>query len=197
MEHEVNYQEEMPPLVWLTWFNCSDKHLQLLLDRGASVNALSDTHIPPLLSALCMDKPYIAKALIRHAATVEIYHPAVHGNLTLICCLCSWKCLCLLLWCNSRPDSLFQLIEDSEGQPGVETKPLDFYEVLTGTRWLSRKQISPGIVLYLMLNFAGSVRLDPRFESLVDSKEQWNFLLSMTGKARFQNCRQNLGHCPH
>ena len=63
--------------------------------------------MPPLGAALENGKVLFAQQLITSGATVDVYHPKVQGNLTLLLCLHQWKSLVFLLRAGAETRSLF------------------------------------------------------------------------------------------
>ena len=98
------------PLTKASYFESAlhpSRLVQLLLDRGAYVNAQSLYELAPIIPALENAKSAVVEKLLRHGAEVDIYHPKIQGNLSLLLSLHRWKSFNFLLKIGVETQSLF------------------------------------------------------------------------------------------
>lgn len=221
VQHGIHFSRRVGPLTWLAMLHGDQStailHAHVLLKAGTNPNATTRLQVPPLLAALNSRNLGVAKLLINAGASVNIYHPHVMGNLSLIMCLHYWKGLSLMLLCAARAHSLFDTTTQAQ-QCGPDNYPssddeyqvrerhsgsvMCLYELLIAARYLmSRTGVTVTHLLSLLLYFVGNVRMDPRIESLVDKPQEWNEITAVTENPRSmmhfcrQTIRQSIG--PH
>lgn len=171
-------------------------HARALIATGASLN-MTASAVPPLLPALDMFNPPLAQILIEHGASINLYHPKVIGNLSVIVAIDNWKCLNFVLRCGAEVESLFKLEsqdsrarlvrlqddDDYETEPGVLSTPIPFWRLLAENRLLmTRAGVTVAKVLHRILQFTRSIKLDTLVYSYIDSDEDRKALLSFSGK---------------
>lgn len=175
-------------------------HARALIDAGASLNMTTASAVPPLLPALDKFNLPLAQMLIEHGANINLYHPRVIGNLSVIVAIDNWKCLNFVLRCGAEVESLFntgsqdsraRLVhlqesdddDDYETEPGVLNTPIPFWRLFAENRLLlTRKGITVAKALHRILQFTRSIKIDTLIYSYIDSDEDRNALLSLSGK---------------
>ena len=200
--HSVSYSRNVHPLASLAIYENPISNAEILLKAGARLNPYG-YEVPPILVALDHYNLDYVKMLIKYGVELDVYHPCVVGNMALIVCLHYWKGFNLLLRCGADAKHNFDYksdqtvhegglvaidqdsndsMEDSNAQSPSEQDAMSFYETASGARYaMSRRTVSIGMVLYQMLQFVGSVRLDPRLESLMEHPGDWQMLYKFTG----------------
>ena len=179
-------------------------HAEVLLNAGARAEP-SLLEVPSLLPALDTGNLSLAQLLITHGATVNIYHPYLCGNLTLVVCLRSWKGLNFVLRAGAEVRSM---LEDNiclssptsqctpsqchiSDDPDEEENPcthhnLDVFSVpriFTVARYSMHHSasISPVHILTRLLHYAGNISLNSKLHSLVTTEQEWKSLVDFTG----------------
>ena len=103
----VNFSHRVSALTAVALFKNPIANAEVLLTAKSDVNYPKAFYIPPLLPAIDQRSYGLAELLIAYGASVNIYHPLVVGNLTLILAMPWWKGLCMLLKCGAEVESLF------------------------------------------------------------------------------------------
>jgi len=177
------YCDRVSPLAVIAFFSYCDDHANALLEAGACPDAVDSDHVPPLLVALdSMNRSPLARTLVSSGASVNVYHPLVSGNLSLLVCLHFLRSLDMILRCGSEPDSLFHGVGESN-TPGVA--PMSFYDVVEKTQPVMTKcGVKLEQVLDRLLLFSSSVSLDDRLADYCSSESEWRRLKAVAGKFR-------------
>jgi len=85
--------------------------MRIILAAGALVDARTPFELPPILPAL--EKIKLAKRLIDHGVSLNVYHPNVVGNVVVISCIDTrlWQSLKMVLYAGAEVNSLFATSE--------------------------------------------------------------------------------------
>lgn len=215
---EVNFSRNVGALSLLTINNGPLIQAQTLISAGISLNAPDASFIPPLLPALGQHNLPMAGLLIEHGCEVDMYHPKVVGNLSVIVSMDNWRCLDFILKCGAEVDSLFQspqslcnkdsglLVslpggdddDDYENEPGVLSTPIPFWRMIAEMRFLMKNQgVSVAHALYRILQFTSNVAINPNLCSYIDEMDHRITLLSLAGEPRslLHLCRLCIRRC--
>lgn len=199
-QHDVRYGVEVTPLTSIAVYDHLISHAEVLLNGGANINPTDSFEVPCLLAALNSYKLDLVSLLIEHGANVNIYHPGIVGNMTVIVCLHYWKGLKFMLKCGAEPKSVFQLPENehqtspqsseskmdcsnSHGQSEqAVTKKVAFQEALSvEVRYImTRAKVPLGKLLFLVLNFMDNFVFHPNLEGQLELEER-KFFKSIAG----------------
>ncbi|KAK2147854.1 hypothetical protein LSH36_534g01002 [Paralvinella palmiformis] len=204
----VKYSRRTSPLVVVAMLRHPPDQPRLLLDRGASLNARTPYEVPPLLAAIEYKNLDLVELLVRAGAKVNIYHPKIISNMTVLIARYQWKALDMMLKCGAEADSLFaqkpvrltaltptnqQLAEvedalsdydeeDYENEVGLLRFPVPFWRNLAEAQVMSGL-FSANHMLRRVLHFVGNVQIDPRLEGYIDSKQEWKEICSILSKS--------------
>ena len=203
----VKYSRRTSPLVLVAMLRHPLDQARVLLEHGACPDARTPHEVPPLLAAIESKNLDLVELLVRRGAKVNIYHPKIISNMTLLVARYHWKTFNMMLKCGAEAESLFaqkavgvttltpanQRIaemedalsgceeEDYENEVGLLRFPVPLW------RNLAEAHVSSGLflvndLLRRVLHFVGNVHVDPRLESYLDSKQQWQEILAILGK---------------
>ena len=176
----VRYESNVTAVtnILLNKLELSNAHI--LLQAGAIVNPTCETDLPPLIAALDRRQYEMVCSLILCGARVDLYHPWIIANMTLVCSLHYWAGFIQMLLCGAEVMSLFT---ETEEKLSTETKHyLTFDEILTGARIIMRKRgTSIGVVLMTLLKFVKQASVSDYLLSLVDSQEEINNIKNIIG----------------
>jgi len=196
---EVRFGRRFSPLVVIALYEYSLQHASALLDAGACPDALRPCRVPPLLPALDMFNLELVRCLVAAGASVNVYHRRVIGNMSLIVCLHFWRGLELMLRCGAEPESLFgqshrpltaaevdwsdeDCVDDYEYEFGTLATPIPFWRIVAEAQYvMTRRGVTLGQVLNLLLQYTASVRLDERLASYVNAAHEWLHLKAIAG----------------
>jgi len=188
---EVRFGRRFSPLVVIALYEYSILHANALLDAGACPDARRPCRVPPLLPALDMFNLELVRCLVAAGASVNVYHRRVVGNMSLIVCLRFWRGLDLMLRCGAEPESLFgrprpQLAtlepdssDDDDCVDGTLVTPIPFWRIVAEA--MTRRAVTLGQVLHLLLQFTASVSLEERLAGYVSSAYEWQHLKAIAG----------------
>jgi len=133
----------------------------------------------------------LVRCLVAAGASVNVYHRRVVGNMSLIVCLRFWRGLDLMLRCGAEPESLFgrprpQLAtlepdwsDDDDCVDGTLVTPIPFWRIVAEA--MTRRAVTLGQVLHLLLQFTASVSLEERLAGYVSSAYEWQHLKAIAG----------------
>ena len=195
---EVRYCERFSPLVLIALSKSSVQHAIALLDAGACPDALQPDHMPPLLPALDFGNLELVRCLVAAGASVNVYHPRVIGNMSLIVCLYFLRGLNFMLRCGAETESLFgrrsllgsaesdwsESVDEStdEHERETPTTPISFWSIVARNQDLMKPTgVTLGQVLRHLLQFTASVRLDERLADFVNSSREWLHIRATAG----------------
>ncbi len=204
----ICYSKLVSPLAMVAIYGHSLANARALLKADAPVNPRTPYEIPPLLPALDKNNLELVEELVAYGAKVDLYHPKVISNMSLIVALHNWEGLNLLLKLGAEAESLFassnstcghkfpstlshledalsdgEDAEDYENEPGVLRYPIPFWRSLAEARYLmTRRKVTVFSLLLRLLAFVGNVQLDPHLRNYVDTQEEMDRLLHITGK---------------
>ena len=197
-DSEVRYCERFSPLVLIARPQSSVQHAIALLDAGACPDAQQPDHMPPLLPALDFRNLELVRCLVAAGASVNVYHPRVIGNMSLIVCLDFFRGLNFMLRCGAETESLFgrrplfgsaesdwsESVDEStdEHERETQTTPISFWSIVARNQDLMKlRGVTLGQVLRHLLQFTASVRLDERFADFVKSSGEWLHIRATAG----------------
>ena len=106
-QNNVRFSKRVTPLALVALYEGHISHAMALLKANSRVNPQSMYEVAPLLPALDTFNFELAELLIAHGAKVNLYHPKIIGNLTVLICLHNWKGMELVLKCGAEVGSLF------------------------------------------------------------------------------------------
>ena len=197
---EVRFGRRFSPLVVIALYEYSILHANALLDAGACPDARRPCRVPPLLPALDMFNLELVRCLVAAGASVNVYHRRVVGNMSLIVCLHFWRGLDLMLRCGAEPESLFgrprpqlmtlepdwsddeDCVDDYEYELGTLVTPIPFWRIVAEAQYvMTRRGVTLGQVLHLLLQFTASMRLEERLAGYVNSAYEWQHLKAIAG----------------
>ena len=196
---EVRFGRRFSPLVVIALYEYSLQHANALLDAGACPDARRPCRVPPLLPSLDMFNLDLVRCLVAAGASVNIYHRRVIGNMSLIVCLHFWRGLDLMLRCGAEPESLFgrphpqdktteadwsddDCSDDYEYEFGTLATPIPFWRIVAEAQYvMTRRGVTLGQVLHLVLQFTASVRLEERLAGYLNSAYEWLSLKAIAG----------------
>jgi len=195
---EVRYCQRFSPLVLIALSKSSVQHAIALLDAGACPDALQPDHMPPLLPALDFHNLELVRCLVAAGASINVYHPRVIGNMSLIVCLYFLRGLNFMLRCGAETESLFgrrpllgsaesnssESVDEStdEHERETPTTPIPFWRIVARNQDLMQPRgVTLGQVLRHLLQFTASVRLDERLADFVNSSREWLHIRATAG----------------
>jgi len=196
---EVRFGRRFSPLVVIALYEYSLQQANTLLDAGACPDARRPCRVPPLLPALDMFNIDLVRCLVAAGASVNVYHRRVTGNMSLIVCLHFWRGLNLMLQCGAETESLFgrphpaftaaaaewsddDFDDDYQYEFGTLTTPIPFWRIVAEAQYvMTRRGVTLGQVLHLILQFTASVRLEERLAGYVNSTCEWLQLKAVAG----------------
>jgi len=196
---EVRFGRRFSPLVVIALYEYSLQHANALLDAGACPDARRPCRVPPLLPSLDMFNLELVRCLVAAGASVNVYHRRVIGNMSLIVCLHFWRGLDLMLRWGAEPESLFgrphlqdkatetdwsddDRSEDYEYEFGTLVTPIPFWRIVAEAQYvMTRRGVTLGQVLHLLLQFTASVHLEERLAGYLNSAYEWLSLKAVAG----------------
>lgn len=87
--------------------NVKSNVMKLLIEKGAHVNAQRLYEFPPLIPAVESGKMELLRMLIAAGANVNLYHPKIQGNYSVLLCMHQWQAFSLLLKVGADVQSMF------------------------------------------------------------------------------------------
>ena len=178
IEHDVTFSREMCPLATIAFYQNHVSSAEVLLANGSDPNVCISDDVPPLLPALDAGNLDLVRLLVAHGASVNVYHPNIHGNMTLITCLHFWRGLMFMLKCGAEVGT-FLKSRDSRNHDGAV---VSFLQTVIGAKYLmSQAGIGIGQVIYRMLQFVGPLTLNDCVEQVLDSVSEWNSIAQLIG----------------
>ena len=192
--NNVWYNKRITPLTMLVLTGNQLKYAEVLLANGAYIDSRAISELPPLLVAIDRSVWQTTKFLIERGANINIYHPKVIGNMSILACLKNWKILKFLLKCGAEVDSLFRYQDDIDEEQSINDSNDDddddfedcelrlhpshgqyrrsvlLHKCLANLRWSHSRQSrsschSQAQIVFRILQFTGNVKLDPRLHS--------------------------------
>jgi len=159
-----------------------------LLEAGACPDAVDADHVSPLLVAL--DQLRMVRMLVSAGATVNVYHPRVIGNLSLLVCVTFLRSLDMMLRCGAEPDSLFRRVHAAEVETSDEANtPMALYDVVVKVHsMMTECGVKLEQVLDRLLQFSSSVSLDDRLADYCSSESEWRQLKTIAGSSSLCAC---------
>ena len=191
-DSEVRYCQRFSPLVLIALSQSSVQHAIALLDAGACPDALQPDHMPPLLPALDFGNLELVRCLVAAGASVNVYHPRVIGNMSLIVSLYFLRGFNMMLRCGAETESLFGSAESNwsesvdestdEHERETPTTPIPFWRIVARNQDLMQPRgVTLGQVLRHLLQFTASVRLDERLADFINSSREWLHIRATAG----------------
>ena len=212
-EHGLTFNSAVSPVTSIALHKQSIKSAEMLIENGAELNCTLPGEVVPLMAAL--DRRYLelVTLLLSKGANVNYYNQAIQGNLMLFVSMFWYKGLKLLLQHGAEVDSLFSMsvmdscIESSRFYT-VRSRCCDdddiptvsMSDMFTGGRiLLDQFGVTVFQVLYLLLDYSGSVSLDNELYNFMDTEEHWNILKNITGtfhiKVKFSPLQYYIVNC--
>jgi len=190
------YSRRGNPLVATALSEVHIDQANTLLEAGAYPDAPDLDRVPPLLIALAsMDQLPLVRVLISAGASVNVYHPRVIGNMSLVVSVHCLQCLDLMLRCGAEPDSLFHRVPVVEAERSDDSDmpaaPMSFCDVVAKAHPAMRDwRVKFEHVLLCLLLYSSSVSLDDRLAGYCKSESEWHQLKALAGSSSLcaRNC---------